>query len=114
MSLRTQLIAGAVLALAVVGGAWWLHHSGYERGRADEQIAAKLAAAKQYEADVARINDSVGVLQARIEDLQNAKPKVITQYRDRIIQAPMPAECRPDDIRLRIFKDARRKSNAAR
>ena len=112
MPIRTQLTLLA-LVLAVLGG-WWLHHSGYQQGVDDTQTAAKIAAAKQYEADVARINDSVGVLQARIEELQHEKQSVRTVYRDRVIQAPMPSDCYPDDIRLRIFEDARRKSNAAR
>lgn len=114
MSLRTQLIAGAALALAVVAGAWWLHHDGYAQGRADEQTAANIAAAKQYEADVARINDSVGVLQARIEDLQNAKPKVITRYRDRVVKAPLPADCRIDDGRLHDIQAAINSASTAR
>ena len=114
MPIRTQLIAGAVLALAVVGGAWWLHHSGYERGRADEQTAAKIAAAKQYEADVKRINDSVGILQARLEELQNAKPKIITQYRDRVVKVPLPADCRIDDGRLHDIQTAIGAASTAR
>ena len=103
--------AGLLLALAAI---WGYGRYQYRQGVADTQIAAKLAAAKQYKADVARINDSVGVLQARIEELQHAKPKIVTEYRDRVVKAPMPADCRPDDIRLRIFEDARKQSNASR
>lgn len=104
--LANKYLLGAAGLLLVLAAVWGYGRYQYSQGRADEQTAAKIAAAKQYEADVARINDSVGVLQARIEDLQNAKPKIITQYRDRVVKVPLPADCLIDDGRLHDIQSA--------
>jgi len=42
MSVRTQLIAAAVLVFALVGGCFWLRHDAYRQGVADTKADAVL------------------------------------------------------------------------
>lgn len=99
MFANKYLIGAAAIGAAVL--AFWLHGEyKYRQGVNDTTVAAKLAAADQYRDDVGRMNASVAVLQTRITELQNAKPEVITRWRERVVQTPLPDTCRIDDDRL--------------
>lgn len=102
--------AGLLLALAAV---WGYGRYQYGQGVADTETAAKLAAAEQYREDIGRMNASVAILQDRITELQDAKPTIITKYRDRVVQAPLDATCRIDDDRLQHLRDGFAKARAA-
>lgn len=113
MSLRAQLIAALVGAVLLAGGAWWLHFDGYRQGVADTETAAKLAAYEQFQADVARYSAASYDLQNRLVELQNSRPKIITEYRNVMVENPLPATCRLDDGRLSKLNDAISAANAA-
>lgn len=110
--LANKYVLGAVGLLIVLAGIWGYGQYQYSEGVADTKTTAEIDAAKQYKADVFRVNASIGVLQQRIEDLQNEKPKIITEYRDRVITAPLPDTCRIDTERLHHFQSAISTANA--
>lgn len=41
-----RVYIGIAICLALAGGGWWLHHSGYESGRADCQASHQATQAK--------------------------------------------------------------------
>lgn len=110
--IANKYVLGAAGLLLVLAAIWAYGHYQYRQGISDTETAAKLAAAEQYRADVVRINNSVAMLQTRIEELQNAKPAVITQYRDRVVKAPLDATCRIDAERLQHIRDGFSKARA--
>jgi hypothetical protein len=104
----------AAAALAILAALWGYGRYRYHEGVIDTQTAAKLAAAAQYAQDVARINAQTATLQAKLTELENASPKIVTQYRDRVIKVPLPADCRIDSDRLHNLQAAVSAANAAR
>ncbi len=107
-------LAVAAVLLAMAAGIGWYGHSRYQDGRADERAAAELAAAQQYARQAEALNTQVAALRSKIEALENAKPKIVTQYKDRIVRVPLPADCAIDDGRLHDIQSAVRAANAAR
>jgi len=105
---------GAAALLLALAALWGYGRYRYHQGVVDTQTAAKIAAAAQYAADVARINAQDAALQKKLQELQNASPKIITQYRDRVIKVPLPADCRIDPGRLHNLQAAIQAANAAR
>lgn len=110
MSIRYQLIGLALFVVAV----WGYGQHKYRQGVADTETVARLAAFDQYQADVERMASASWELQNIITELQHAKPTVITQYRDRVIQAPLPDTCRIDAERLRGIQSAPEAAAATR
>jgi len=104
----------AAAALAILAAIWGYGRYRYHEGVTGTQTAAKIAAAAQYAQDVARINAQTATLQAKLTELENASPKIVTQYRDRIVKVPLPADCRIDADRLRNLQAAVSAANAAR
>jgi len=100
--------------LALLASIWGYGRYRYHEGVTDTQTAAKIAAAAQYADDVARINASNATLQAKLKDLQNEQPKIVTQYRDRVVKVPLPRDCHLDTDRLRNIKAAIQSANTAR
>lgn len=111
--LANKYVLGAACVALLAALVWGYGRYQYAQGVADTETAAKLAAAEQYKADVIRINNSIGVLQAYIEELENAKPQVITEYRTRTVEVPLPADCRIDDGRLRTIQAGIERARAA-
>ncbi|OWT62029.1 hypothetical protein [Candidimonas nitroreducens] len=111
--LNKYTIATAALLLALAA-LWGYGRYRYHEGVTDTQTAAKIAAAAQYAQDVARINAQAATLQAKLTELENASPKIVTQYRDRVIKVPLPADCRIDPDRLHNLQAAVQAANAAR
>lgn len=106
----TLTLIGVAVGVAAI---WGYGHYQYRQGVADTNTAARLAAFDQYQADTERMAALSYDLQNQIMELQNAKPTVITQYRDRVIQAPLADDCRIDAERLRGIQSAT-KAAAAR
>lgn len=100
--------------IAILAAIWGYGRYRYHEGVVDTQTAAKIAAAAQYAKDVARVNASNATLQAKLKDLQNAQPKIVTQYRDRVVKVPLPADCHLDTDRLRNIEAAIQAANASR
>ena len=113
MSIRSAITGAAILA-ALLLGVWGYGKYQYKQGVSDTEIAARLEAFAQYQFDVERMAEASWDLHNIITELQYAKPKVITQYRDRIIQAPLADNCRIDDGRLRGIQSAIEAATAAR
>jgi len=109
---RPLAVAAGLLAMAA--GIGWYGHSRYQDGRADERADAELAAAQQYARQAEALNAQVAALQSKIEALENDHPKIITQYKDRIVRVPLPADCVIDDGRLHDIQSAIRAANSAR
>lgn len=105
---RLAILAAAVLAVGVAF--WGYGRYQYQQGVQDTRMQAQLEAFRAYQADVERMNAESQRLQDRIRELENAEPEVITKYRDRVVQVPLPADCRIDDGRLFDIQDAYRKS----
>jgi len=114
MALLNKYTIGAAAVLALLAAIWGYGRLRYHEGVTDTQTAAKIAAAAQYAADVARINAQTATLQAKLTELQNVHPKIVTQYRDRIVKVPLPADCRIDPDRLHNLQAAVDAANAAR
>lgn len=115
MALLTNKYTLTLLAvLAILAAIWGYGRLRYHEGVTDTRTAAKIAAAAQYAKDEARINAANDTLQAKIKDLQNEQPKIITQYRDRVVKVPLPADCHLDTDRLRNIQAAISSANAAR
>ncbi|NYT67996.1 hypothetical protein [Pusillimonas noertemannii] len=111
--LANKYVLGALGLAVLVAFVWGYGRYQYGQGVTDTETAAQLAAAEQYVADVKRINNSIGVLQAYIEELENAKPRTITEYRTRTVEVPLPADCRIDDGRLRTIQDGIERARTA-
>ena len=107
-------LAVAAVLLALAAGIGWWGHGRYEQGRADERAAAEIEAARRYAAQAESLNAQAAALRSKIEALENEKPKIVTQYKDRIVRVPLPADCRIDDGRLHDIQSAVRAANAAR
>jgi hypothetical protein len=114
MALLNKYTLGAAALLALLVALWGYGRYRYHEGVTDTQTAAKIAAATQYADDVARINAQDAALQAKIKDLQNEQPKIVTQYRDRVVKVPLPRDCHLDTDRLRNIQAAIHAANAAR
>jgi hypothetical protein len=104
---------GAALVGALAIGGWWLHHSGYEAGRADCEAAHTLADLQQYKAETGRLAGLSAQLAAQIDSLSSAAPTVIKEYHETVVKTPLPAGCVIDPGRLRSIQDAIAKAAAA-
>lgn len=109
-----SLVAGIVLVLVAVLGVWLYGHHQYKVGQANERAAAEIAAAKQYAKQAEALNAQAAELRSKIEVLENEKPKIVTQYKDRIVRVPLPANCTIDAGRLHDIQSAVHAANAAR
>lgn len=107
-------VAGIVLLLAAALGVWLYGHHQYRAGQADERAAAEVAAAKQYAKQADALNAQAVELRSKIEALENEKPKIVTQYREKVVRVPLPADCTIDAGRLRDIQSAVHAANAAR
>lgn len=107
-------VAGAVIILVATLGVWLYGQHRYHVGVADERAAAEVAAAKQYAKQADALNAEAADLRSKIEALENEKPKLITQYKDRIVHVPLPADCAIDAGRLHDIQSAVHAANAAR
>lgn len=116
----TRLYAAIALALALLGGGWYLHHSGYVAGQKDAiaSVTAKSdKVAAQQEAKT--VQADTGAKQAtdtgHITIAANtAQTQVVTRTITRIVHdAPSPVACvlRPDS--LRALQDAADSANHA-
>lgn len=108
-------VAGVLILLlaAVLAGLLYGKHE-HKAGYKAAEVAQAAAAKDAYIEETKRHAAASAQLQDQIRELQNAKPKTITEYRDRIVKVPLPADCRIDDDRLRIIQAGIREANAAR
>jgi hypothetical protein len=100
------IAAGALMVLALAGGGWWLHRSGYEAGRADNEAAHTLADLQQFKTEAERLSGLSTQLAAQIDSLSAAAPAVIKEYHETVVKAPLPAGCVIDAGRLRSIQAA--------
>jgi len=114
VAVLNKYTVGALVCLAALASIWGYGSYQYHQGVSDTETAARIAAFEHYQSEVERINAATFDLQNRLTELQNEKPKVITQYRDRVIEAPLPDDCRIDDGRLRDIQSGLDAARAAR
>lgn len=114
MSAIRSIATGAAIVAALFFGGWLYGQHQYRQGVADTTTAARLAAFDQYQSDVERMASASWELQNIITELQYAKPKVITEYKEVVVQTPLPADCRIDDERLRRIQSAVRETAVTR
>lgn len=103
--------AAAVIGLGI--GGWWLHHSGYESGKADCEQAHTLADLQEFKAEAGRLSGISTQLAAQIDSLSAAAPTVIKEYHETVVKTPLPAGCVIDAGRLRSIQDAIAKAASA-
>jgi hypothetical protein len=106
-------LAGALLVLGLLAGGWWLHHTGYESGRADNEAAHTLADLQAFKAETGRLAGLSTQLATQIDSLASAAPTVIKEYHETVVKAPLPAGCLIDSGRLRSIQDAIAQATAA-
>lgn len=106
------IAAAVILLLAVLAGLLY-GKSEYRQGYQAAEAAHEAAGRQAYAEEVERHQDAATALHNRIKELENAKPKIITQYRERVVAAALPADCRIDDERLRIIQEGLRQAGAA-
>jgi hypothetical protein len=104
---------GAALVGGLAIGGWWLHHSGYESGKADSEAAHTLADLQQFKAETGRLSDISTQLAVQIDSLASTAPTVIKEYHETVVKTPLPAGCVIDPGRLRSIQDAISKAAAA-
>lgn len=107
------LYAGA--ALAVVGaigyGAWKIHHTGYEKGKAEVQLEWDTAKAEQRAKEAKQIDTATTKREAQREKIRTVY-KTITKNVDRYIDRPIYAAACIDDSGLRDINAALRGPDA--
>lgn len=117
MSVRTQLIAGAVV-LALAFGAGWMING----WRKDVQIARVERDRSQERADAARVAldqlitdiDAVAAAGRRAAAVGPALTAEINKLTGALKDAPpLPDGCRPDPVRVRSLTDSVRAANRA-
>lgn len=109
-----QVGAGAAIAVALFFGGWLHGQYQYRQGTDDTIKDMRLATYDQYRSEVERIAAASWELQNIITELQHAKPKIITEYKEVVAQAPLPDTCRIDDERLHRIQSAVREATATR
>lgn len=109
-----QLGVGAAITAALFFGGWLYGQHQYRQGADDTIKDMRLAAYDQYRSEVERMASASWELQNIITELQYAKPKVITKYKEVVVQTPLPDACRIDDERLRRIQSAVREATATR
>ena len=114
MSTIRSITTGAAMIAALLLFGWLYGQHQYKQGVADTKTAARLAAFDQYQSDVERMAAASWELQNTITELQHAKPKIITEYKEVMVQTPLPDTCRIDAKRLRGIQSAARAAAAAR
>lgn len=113
MSIRSITIGTAITAALFFGG-WLYGQHQYKQGIDDTIKEVRLAAYDQYRSDVERMASASWDLQNIITELQHAKPKVISVYKETATANPLPADCRIDDERLHGIQSAARKAAGTR
>lgn len=111
--LKNRYVAGAAISAALFLCVWGYGKYQYQQGVRNTRAAARLEAFDQYQLDVESMTEASWDLQNIIMELQYAKSKVITQYRDRGGQVPLPDTCRIDDSRLRGIQSAIKAATAS-
>lgn len=105
---------GVLLLVVVWGGTVW---RAYGHGREVERLRGTATAAKDdawrargdleaYRAEVVRLNKASIEIEARLDQLRDAKPKVIERYNRVVEMHPLPVDCRPGPERLRELNAA--------
>lgn len=109
-----QVGIGAAITAALFLGGWLYGEHQYRQGADDTIKDMRLAAYDQYRSEVERMASASWELQNIITELQHAKPKVITKYKEVVVQAPLPTDCRIDDERLHRIQSAVREATGTR
>lgn len=93
-------VAGAGLVIVLGAGGAYLHHVGYESGRADCEAAHTLADLNEFKAQTNRLSEASNKLSGIADTLATAKPTVIKEYHE-TVKTALPAGCILDVDRLR-------------
>jgi hypothetical protein len=105
--------AGALFVAMLVLGGWWLHHTGYAAGRADNEAAHTLADLQQFKAETGRLAGLSTQLAAQIDSLSAIQPTITKEYHETVVKNPLPAGCLIDVGRLRSIQAAIAQAAAA-
>lgn len=120
LSGRVYALGGLLLAALWAGTVW----RAYGHGREVERLRAAAATATAdagrargdldaYRAEVARLHQASVEIEAWLDQLRNAKPKIIERYNRVVETHPLPADCRPGSERLRELNAVIEAANAA-
>ncbi|MGC0151868.1 hypothetical protein ACPRNU_05355 [Chromobacterium vaccinii] len=120
LSRRVYALGGLLLAALWAGSVW----RAYSHGREVERLRAASVVAtadadrargdlEAYQTEVNRLHSVSVVIEQRLDQLREAKPKIIERYNRVIESHPLPADCRPGAERLRELNAAIAAANAA-
>lgn len=117
---RGYVASAAVAALLAGGAACYLTSLGYrltlaqiERDHANAAVTAANQALTQFETDAAAIHgaaESFGIAQ---DDLNGKLATISKEFHAAIKATPLPADCKPDAVRLRKLSAAIAATNTA-
>ncbi|MCD0494807.1 hypothetical protein LQD23_21260 [Chromobacterium violaceum] len=111
---------GGLLLAALWAGTVW---RAYGHGREVERLRAAAATATAdagrargdldaYRAEVVRLHQASVDIEALLDQLRDAKPKIIERYNRVVEMHPLPVDCRPGADRLRELNAAIDAANA--
>lgn len=115
-----RVYIGIALCLALAGGGWWLHHSGYESGMAACRAAQREASgqAMQDHMQAAAVADrvqthitSIGAI--KVADSIEASHDTVKTIVRTVAAAPSPADCVAPAGSVHALRKAVHRANAA-
>lgn len=115
-----RVYIGIAICLALAGGGWWLHHSGYESGVAACRAAQREASgqAMQDHMQAAAVADRVQthitrVGAIRVADSIEANHATVQTIIRTVAAHPAPADCIAPADSVRALEQAVHRANAA-
>lgn len=85
----------------------------YYRGKRAMRMEVENAAFVHYKAEAERLNALAKDLDAALEEVRNAEPKIVEKYQRVVVEKPLPSDCRIDPDRLLNINAAVQAANAA-
>lgn len=112
--------AAALAALLAAGASYYLTALGYrltiaqmEKAQANAAVIAATRALTQFEADSAAIHGAAIAFGTAQDDLNGKLATISKDFHAAIKAAPLPADCKPDAVRLRQLSAAVAATNSA-
>lgn len=97
------------LSVALFGSGYWLRNLQAQRDDA-KRVASELT---QFQKTATQINGVSAQIEAALQTLRAAGPKIIQDYNDAMLKNPLPADCSIDGGRLRAIQSSIDAANAA-
>lgn len=99
-------LAGAAFAVVATAIPYKLIIAKMQRDSAKAELASTATALAQFKADAAAINGAAQAFTAISANLDKDLSRITREFRNEIAAHPLPADCRPDAVRLRKLSEA--------